>query len=171
MPNKQTNINPREKSTYNIPKASDEQIASAVQRKIEEERRIAEIERKKRERQDKINRTVNFLRRQGSPVANTQIASLIVDLSAANGADFRVVIAIMGIESGFCSASFNYNCFGYLNGSRYSSYTAAFQDLVPKVSRQYAARFGWNFEALAQSYGMQNWTYHAANMRKYASSI
>jgi len=135
-----------------------------VQKKIEEEKRL-------KEREDKINRTIAFLKKEHSPVANYEIASIIVDEAAANNADFRVIIAIMGVESGFCKASFYHNCFGYLNGAKYSSYTTAFQDLVPKISRQYAAKYGWDFVSLAKAYGQHNYTYHAANMRAWAGQI
>lgn len=156
---------------FYIPAPSEQKATEANLRyKVETEKKIA-AEKARKEREDKINRVVAFLQKQNSPVANYEIASIIVDESAANGADFRVVVAISGIESGFCNASFWYNCFGYLNGVKYSSYLSAFKDIVPKVARQYAAPYGWNFEALAKAYGMINWQYHSANLYYYASSI
>lgn len=143
----------------------------ATQVKQEDDERKAEEERKRIERENTINNLVNYLARNGSPIATYEYAAMIVDLSAANGADYRVVVAIMGVESGFCRASFWHNCFGYLNGVRYSSYYDAFSDLVPKVSRQYAARYGWNFEALAKAYGQHEWERTSANMRWFASRI
>lgn len=158
-------------TNLDIPQVTEESVTTAnTRRKVEEDKKI-ELERLAKERDDKINRVITFLQNQASPVANYDIAAIIVDESEANGADFRVVVAIMGIESGFCNASFWYNCFGYLNGVRYSSYTDAFSDLVPKVARQYAAPYGWNFEALARAYGMINWEYHSKNLYYYANSI
>jgi hypothetical protein len=148
-----------------------ENYQKAEQRLVYELEKKAEAERQRQIRENDIQRVLNFLKRQRSVVANYEIASIIVDLSKANGADYRVVVAIMMVESGGCNASFWHNCFGYLNGVKYSSYPQAFRDLVPKVSRQYAAKFGWNFEALAKAYGIHNVEYHSANMRKWANSI
>ncbi len=125
----------------------------------------------RKEREGKINRLLAFLKRQKSPVANYEIASLVVNDSEAAGADYRVVIAISGVESGFCRASFSYNCFGYLNGKHYSSFIQAFSDIVPRVARQYAARYGWNFEALAKAYGQHEWQRTSSNMRYFANQI
>ena len=131
----------------------------------------AAIEARRKSLEDKINRTMAYLKRVGSPVANLEIATLIVDLSEANKADYRVLLAIMTIESGACRQSFSHNCFGYLNGAKYPSFQAAFQDLVPKVSRQYAAKYGWDFTALSKAYGQHNWQLHSKNMLKVANSI
>ncbi len=131
----------------------------------------AAIEARRKLLEDKVNRTLSYLRRVGSPVANEEIATIIVDLSDQNGADYRVLLAIMTIESGACRQSFAHNCFGYLNGVRYPSYEVAFRDLVPKISRQYAARYGWDFASLSKAYGQHNWELHSKNMLKVASSI
>ena len=154
-----------------IPAPNQASVAGANTKKQDEEKRRAEEEKRKREREEKIQRLINFLRKQKSPVANYETASLVVNLSEANGADYRVVAAIMGVESGFCKQSFWHNCFGYLNGVRYSSYHNSFSDIVPKVSRQYAARYGWNFEGLAKAYGQHEWERTSRNMRYFASSI
>lgn len=120
---------------------------------------------------EKVDRTIAYLQRVGSPVANEQIATILVEKAEENNADYRVLIAIMMIESGACRQSFAHNCFGYLNGARYSSYEQAFNDLVPKVSRQYAARYGWDFVSLSRAYGQHNWQLHSANMLRVASSV
>lgn len=149
---------------YATASAAAETLEVEIQKQIEEELR-------QQQREADIQRVLAFLTRKGSVVANYEIAALIVDGAQANGADYRVILAIMGVESGFCNASFWNNCFGYLNGVHYSSYYSAFQDLVPKVARQYAAPYGWNFAGLAQAYGMNNWQYHSANMQKWASEV
>lgn len=146
-------------------------IQEANTRKIEDEKRLEAIRIQLEARQLGINRIKNYLTKQKSPVANTEISELIYDLSKANGADYRILIAIMGVESGFCNASFNYNCFGYLNGAKYSDYSAAFRDLVPKVSRQYAARYGTDFVSLAKAYGIINWEYGAEKLARYYNQI
>lgn len=159
-------------STLDYVSKPDPKLAEAAQEKKDAEIAIRLAEEKARKaRAEKVDRVVAFLQRWNSPVANYTIADKIVAHSDANGADYRVVVAIMGIESGFCNAHFSFNCFGYLNGAKYSSFEHAFDDLVPKVARQYAAVYGWNFEALAKAYGMVNWQYHSANMRIYANSI
>lgn len=131
----------------------------------------AAIEARRKMLGDKVNRTLAYLKRMNSPVANEQIATILVDLSDQNGADYRVLLAIMTIESGACRQSFAHNCFGYLNGVKYPSYEVAFRDLVPKISRQYAVRYGWDFVSLSKAYGQHNWELHSKNMLKVASSI
>jgi len=131
----------------------------------------AAVEARRKMLEDKINKTLTHLQRVKSPVANEEIATIIVDLAEQNGADYRVLLAIMVIESGSCRQSFAHNCFGYLNGVKYPSYEVAFRDLVPKISRQYAAKYGWDFVSLSKAYGQHNWELHSQNMLRVASSI
>lgn len=158
-------------SYINLPKISTKAIAKAEERKVAEEKRLAEIKRLMEIRQQNINRINNFLIRKNSPVANTNIPAIIYDQATAHGADYKVLLAIMGVESGFCQASFHYNCFGFLNGVKYSSYEAAFTDIVPKVSVNYVNKFGTNFVALAQYYGMINWQAGAANLSTFYHQV
>ncbi len=144
-------------------------VAEEALAQYNEEQAMIEARRKMLE--DKINRTLTHLQRVKSPVANEEIATIIVDLSEQNNADYRVLLAIMVIESGSCRQSFSYNCFGYLNGVKYPSYEVAFRDLVPKISRQYASRYGWDFVSLSRAYGQHNWELHSKNMLKVANSI
>lgn len=138
---------------------------------LEEQERKAEI------RAEQIAGLVVYLKKQKSPVATDAYAAQIIDLSQDNGADYRVVVAIMGVESGFCRAPFkiaganSHNCFGYLNKVTYDSFTSAFNSLIPKISKQYAVRYGWNFEALAQAYGQHGWEKTSADMYRIASSL
>lgn len=154
-----------------IPQPEREVYIVAQENLIQHQAEQAKIEARKKELADKVNRTLNYLRRVKSPVANEEIATIIVDLSDRNNADYRVLLAIMTIESGSCRQSFSHNCFGYLNGVKYPSYEVAFRDLVPKVSRQYAAKYGWDFVSLSKAYGQHNWEHHSKNMLKVASSI
>lgn len=130
-----------------------------------------EVDARRRKRVE-IYKLLNFLKSQGSPIATFEFADMIITLSEAQGADYRVVVAIMGIESGFCTAPYmKYNCFGYLNGKQYDSFNHAMSRLVPAVAAQYARVYGTNFEGLAQAYGMINWTYHAPRMRAFYSAL
>lgn len=126
----------------------------------------------RRKKRAEINKLVTFLKRQGSPIATPKYAEMIIDLSTAQGADYKVVVAIMGIESGFCIAPYmKYNCFGYLNGIQYDSFEHALSRLVPAVAKYYAKVYGTNFTALAQAYGMINYTYHAPRMSRFYNAL
>lgn len=164
------NFNSPVTKTY-IPKPEREIYIEAQESLNQFQEEQAKVEARRKELEEKVNRTLAYLKRVNSPVANEEIATIIVDLSDQNNADYRVLLAIMTIESGSCRQSFAYNCFGYLNGRKYPSYEVAFKDLVPKVSRQYAARYGWDFVALSRAYGQHNWELHSKNMLKVASSI
>jgi hypothetical protein len=132
------------------------------------ESQYAEILRLRKE----ADKLVNYLRRQGSPVANYDHAYQIIKLSEANGADYRVIVAIMGMESGFCRANYKkYNCFGFLNGVQYAGFTEAFNHIIPQVARMYAKPFGTNFAALAKAYGVHNVEYHAPRMHMFYSAL
>lgn len=154
-----------------IPVPDREVYAVAEEALAQYNQEQAAIEARRKMLEDKVNKTIAHLQRVKSPVANEEIATIIVDLAEQNGADYRVLLAIMAIESGSCRQSFAHNCFGYLNGVRYPSYEVAFRDLVPKISRQYAARYGWDFTSLAKAYGQHNWELHSKNMLRVASSI
>lgn len=123
-------------------------------------------------KQAKINRLVSFLRKQGSPVASNYYADLIISLSEGSGADYRIIVSIMGVESGFCSANYKkYNCFGYLNGVQYANFEQAFRSLIPAIAKQYAIPYGTNFEAMLSAYGVHEIDYHSGRMRYYYNSL
>ncbi|MBN1331856.1 glucosaminidase domain-containing protein [Candidatus Dojkabacteria bacterium] len=155
----------------NAPTFTTQSIAIAEQRKQAEIARVAAIKKAQEEKMKHVNKINSFLTKKRSPVANTKIADMLYDNYKSTGTDYRILLAIMGVESGFCNASFSYNCFGYLNGARYPNYEAAFKDLIPKISNQYVKPYGTDFEALAKAYGMVNWQAGAANMRGYYDSI
>ncbi|KKQ36123.1 MAG: hypothetical protein US52_C0008G0022 [candidate division WS6 bacterium GW2011_GWA2_37_6] len=149
-----------------------EEVKIAEKRKVDEEQRLAEVQKKLAIRQDHINRINNFLIRKRSPVANTNIAEILYDLSVQYGGDYKTLLAITGVESGFCAASFSYNCFGFLNGKKYGSYEQAFRDIVPKVIKNYLHRYGsTNFVSIAKSYGMVNWEKGSSNLAMYYSQV
>jgi hypothetical protein len=156
--------------------------SSKIITKTELEQKLIEIDsfykqlendyEKAQQRRGEIEKLVRYLKAQGSPVATYDYAAQIIDLSSANGVDYRIIVAISGIESGFCNANYKiYNCFGYLNGVQYGSYTQAFNALIPQIANQYVKVYGTNFEAMAKAYGMKNYTKHGANMRMYYNSL
>jgi len=138
---------------------------------LDEQARLTKI------REDKLSKILSLLSRNKSPVATREYAEQILNLSEQNDADHRIIIAIMGVESGFCrvptrkNGTTTYNCFGYLNGVSYSSFKDAFNNLIPKISRQYANRYGWDFVSLAKAYGQIGWEKTSADMRYYASQL
>lgn len=100
----------------------------------------------------KINNLHSYLIKQNPSVFTREITTIIVTESDRMGADYRVVSAIMGKESGFCRANYKtYNCFGYLNGVQYGSYEEAFKNLVPKVAAKVAPH-NWNTRGVAAEY-------------------
>lgn len=154
-----------------IPEPDRETYMVAEENLASYNQEIAEIEEQRKIKDEKISKTLAYLEKVKSPVANNNIASIIVELAEENNADYRVLLAIMTIESGACKQSFSHNCFGYLNGVKYPSYEIAFKDLVPKISRQYASRYGWDFVSLSKAYGQHNWELHSKSMLSVANSI
>lgn len=104
-------------------------------------------------RAKRISTLVDYLTRVRSPIANEHYAALIIDLSEEQGVDYRIVVALMGTESGWCKKPIYYNCFGYLNRVKYTSFDDAFGHLIPKISQQYLIRYGWNLQGFIKSYG------------------
>lgn len=168
------------KSVLNLDYSHDVLLTKATLEEVQEalaiEPILAEQERIERERDAKIERLLNFLKKQKSPVATREYASQIIDLADANNADFRIIVAIMGVESGFCRVPVKkngntFNCFGYLNGVKYASFEDAFNNLIPKIAVQYANKYGWDFVSLAKAYGQHSWEKTSKYMYNWASSI
>jgi len=103
--------------------------------------------------QARINSLVEYLTMVNSPINSVHYASLIISLANANGVDYRIVVALMGTESGWCKKPIYFNCFGYLNGAHYTSFDDAFNHLIPKISKQYFIRYGWDFAGFVEEYG------------------
>jgi hypothetical protein len=107
--------------------------------------------------EDKINNLLNYLTKRNSSVFNKEIATILVTESESVGADYRLVVAIMEKESGYCNQPYKgYNCFGYLNKVQYNSFEEAFLSLTPKVAK-YVAKYGWDTRAMGRAYGAVNW--------------
>lgn len=119
-----------------------------------------------------VERLVTYLKRQGSPIAKREFADQIIRVSNANGADYRIIVAISGVESGFCAANYKkYNCFGYLNGVQYGSYEQAFNSLIPRIAREYVKKYGTNFKAFAVAYGIHDVEGKSALLNKYYQAL
>jgi hypothetical protein len=54
---------------------------------------------------------------------------------------------------------------------KYTSFTDAFNSLVPKIAVQYANRYGWDFVSLAKAYGQLGWEKTSADMLRYANAL
>jgi hypothetical protein len=138
-------------------------LAGLMENKIgKEEARIT--------RQKRIDSLLKLLKSVGSPVATEHYAAYIIDLSVSVNADYRVIVAIMGTESGYCKHPLGYNCFGYLNGVKYASFDDAFSRLIPKIGKQYVIKYGWNFEGFTKAYG-QLGEHAAGNMYSIAIKL
>ncbi|MFW5702339.1 MAG: hypothetical protein ACOCXP_00015 [Candidatus Dojkabacteria bacterium] len=160
-------------SEVTITTASIEQKVSEKQAEIDKFYRNLEQEvTKAREKKEKRDKLVSYLRNQGSPVATDYYASLIIEISEASNTDYKAIVAIMGVESGFCAVPYKrHNCFGYLNGVQYSGFEAAFRDIIPKIARDYTNVYGTNFTALAKAYGIVNYPYHSERMERYYNGL
>lgn len=168
------------RSSLNLHYTHDVLLTKATLEEVQEalaiEPMLALQEKKEQERENKIERLLNFLKKQRSPVATREYAAQIIDLTEANGADFRILVVIMGVESGFCRVPIKkngntYNCFGYLNGVKYASFEDAFNHLIPKISVQYANKYGWDFVSLAKAYGQHSWEKTSKYMYNWAITI
>lgn len=103
--------------------------------------------------------------------SNTDLVRIILEEAEKAGADYRIVVAIMGNESGYCRVNYKkYNCFGYLNKVQYSSFREAFINVVPKVSR-IVASCGWNTDKLGRVYGAVYWDSWGDKIYKMAMAI
>lgn len=119
-----------------------------------------------------VENLTQYLSNQGSPVATPKYAQQIIQVSRENGADYKIIVAIMGVESGFCRVPYkDYNCFGYLNGAQYSSFEHAFGDLIPRIANEYANVYGTDFEAFADAYGIHNLKVHVPRLQAFYNGL
>jgi len=89
----------------------------------------------------RTKRLGNFLTKYSSPL--TPYAKNIVELADKYKLDWRLVVAISGVESTFCKASpYNsYNCWGWKNGKHtFSSYADALQQVSKTLRVHYYDR-------------------------------
>jgi hypothetical protein len=53
----------------------------------------------------------------------------------------------------------------------YSSFKDAFNNLIPKIAKQYANKYGWDFESLAKAYGQIGWEKTSSDMLYFANQL
>lgn len=96
------NVNLLNKQVKDIRNSSTQPVAYKPKPALTGEARVTALEQ--------------YLQKRGSYLAKH--ASLIVQLSDQYGVDYRLVVAISGVESGYCKVNFKpYNCWGF---GRYS---------------------------------------------------
>lgn len=135
----ETNISStfQQKPQIEVSSPTESEIASAMDRESLEE---------------KVDYLHSYLSRKNSSVFSRDIVRIIIQIAEEYGADYRIIVAIMGKESGYCNANYKiYNCFGYLNGAQYSSFEEAFRTLTPKIAK-IVGRNGWNIAGIASEY-------------------
>jgi hypothetical protein len=133
----------KEDSYKNLPKSKiDKPTSESIERLKEKTRSEKKIDNL----QDKL------LTKNSTVFQDRYLVRVLIAESEKIGADYRIVVGIMGKESGYCRANYKtYNCFGYLNGVQYSSFREAFDNLVPKVAAKVAPH-NWDLMGLAYSY-------------------
>ncbi len=114
--------------------AADPVIDGIARLKIEQKQKIAEKERK-----DKIDRIEALFSRYNAPMQG--YAELIfrrVEDCSNGEADYRVLIAIAGNESGFGRIPYKtYNPYGYLDGKQYADWTDSLTFLSCVITQRF----------------------------------
>lgn len=89
----------------------------------------------------RVKRIKNFLAKYNSPI--TPYAQSIVSLADLYRIDYRLVVAISGVESTFCKSIpyKSYNCWGWKNGKYvFQSYPNALEKVSKTLGTNYYAR-------------------------------
>lgn len=89
----------------------------------------------------RVKRIKNFLGKYNSPI--TPYAQSIVSLADKYQIDYRLVVAISGVESTFCKAIpyKSYNCWGWKNGNHsFQSYSDALDIVSRTLGNNYYKR-------------------------------
>lgn len=108
--------------------------------------------------QNTVNRVRNYLRQTGSPMAN--YAHVIISAANRCGGNYRSLLAIAKIESGFGKYPYKkYNPYGYLNGRQYSGWAEALDKLSCQISQQYLSKYGTDFVAMGKIYAGSSTTW------------
>ncbi len=149
-----------------VPKLTD--IENALDIKLEQERIKAEQERIMKERQAKIDKLAGYLRKVNSPMA--PFAGTIIEEAESCGANYRIIVAIAGNESGYGRVSYKlYNPYGFLNGVQYAGWEASLSDLTCKVAK-YTNKYT-DIYTLGKVYGAHNPEQWAKNINWHLSQI
>lgn len=88
-----------------------ENVATRCYERCQYKQEIETIEVVKIERNYEAEKIDNYLASKGSPM--TGLGELCVSLEQQTGVPCSLVLAISGIESGFCKAQLGNNCFGW----------------------------------------------------------
>ena len=152
-----------------LPLPDAEEIEEAEAIKIEQERIKAEEERLRKLRQTKIDKLQGYLASIGSPMA--PYAFVVIDETEKCGADYRLITAIAGNESGYGRVPYKlYNPYGFLNDTQYSGWEQALGVLTCKVAN-YTNKYGSNLVTLGKVYGAHNYEQWAKNINWHLSRI
>ncbi|MBN1915634.1 glucosaminidase domain-containing protein [Candidatus Dojkabacteria bacterium] len=151
-----------------LPTPLREDIDTAVGIKIEQEEIKKEQERLRRERQIKIDRLAGYLGKVKSPMAD--YANIIVEKAESCGADYKIIVAIAGNESGYGRIAYKeYNPYGYLNKVQYTGWDTSLSDLTCKVAK-YTNKYS-DIYTLGKAYGAHNPEQWAKNINWHLSQI
>jgi len=151
-----------------LPLPESDEIDSAIATKIEQEKIKAEQERIQKERQVKIDNLAGYLKKVKSPMAN--YAGIIVEEAESCHADYHIITAIAGNESGYGRVPYKlYNPFGYLNKVQYDGWEDSLSDLVCKVAK-YTNKY-LDIYTLGKVYGAHNPEQWEKNVKWHLSQI
>ncbi len=101
-------------------------------------------------RDERAIRLETFLRVKGSYLAD--YTDLIVEQSDAYGVDYRLLVAISGVESGYCKVNFRpFNCWGY-GTYAWNDPQHAITSYMASMYRGYFSRGARTPESIAQAY-------------------
>lgn len=151
-----------------LPAPNIAEIESAESIKVEQDRIKTEEERKRKEQKEKADRLAVYLSSIGSPMAEHSL--VIIQETEKCGADYKIIVAIAGNESGYGKVSYKlYNPFGYLNGVQYPGWEIALQDLTCKVAK-FTNKYT-DIYTLGKIYGAHNPEQWAKNINWHLSRI
>ncbi|MEI7604260.1 MAG: hypothetical protein WCJ19_04535 [bacterium] len=109
---------------------------------IAELERIAAEQAKIARLQNQANEIDGFLTSKNSPLAGYGMK--IAELAESYGVPARLMVAISGVESGFCRVNFrDFNCWGWFTSQRFSSYDESLDQYFDYLANFYYAR-GYN---------------------------
>ena len=155
-------------SGIDLPLPQSDEIETAEDTKIEQERIKAEQERLRKERQAKIDKLAAYLRKVKSPMAD--FANIIIEEAESCRADYRIITAIAGNESGYGRVPYKlYNPYGYLNKVQYEGWETSLGDLTCKVAK-YTNKYT-DLYTLGKVYGAHNPEQWEKNIRWHLSQI
>jgi hypothetical protein len=122
-----------------------EQVSAEVEKRKEEERKLAEFK-------TKVEKAEALLRRYNSVMQG--YGELIVRRAEECGGDYRVIMAIAGNESGFGRIPYKlYNPFGYLDGVQYSGWEESLNFLSCRIAERFLKPCNNDLVCIINKYG------------------